>query len=101
MEITFLPPAKSELTDATSYYNMQSEGLGYEFAAEVKRTLERIVQYPDAWFKLSKRTRRCRTNRFPYAVIYQVRQDSLMIVAIMHLSRGPETWKSRLKQREL
>ena len=101
MEITFLPPAKSELTDATSYYNMQSEGLGYEFAAEAKRTLERIVQYPDAWFKLSKRTRRCRTNRFPYAVIYQVRQDSLIIVAIMHLSREPETWKSRLKQREL
>ena len=101
MEITFLPPAKSELTDATSYHNMQSEGLGYEFAAEAKRTLERIVQYPDAWFKLSKRTRRCRTNRFPYAVIYQVRQDSLIIVAIMHLSREPETWKSRLKKKEL
>ncbi len=101
MEIIFLPPAKTELTDATSYYNMQSEGLGYEFAAEVKRTLERIVQYPDAWFKLSKRTRRCRTNRFPYAVIYQVRQDILIIVAVMHLSREPETWKSRLKQKEL
>jgi hypothetical protein len=101
MEIIFLPPAKTEMIDATSYYNMQSEGLGYEFAAEVKRTLERIVQYPDAWFKLSKRTRRCRTNRFPYAVIYQVRQDSLIVVAIMHLSREPETWKSRLKQKEL
>jgi len=52
MEITFLPPAKDELTEAISYYNAQSEGLGYEFAAEVKRTLERIVQYPDAWSKL-------------------------------------------------
>jgi hypothetical protein len=65
MQIVFLPPAKSELTDAISFYNMQSERLGYEFAAEVKRMLERIVQYPDAWFKLSKRTRRCRTNRLP------------------------------------
>ena len=54
MKIEFLPPAIAELTDAISYYNVQSEGLGYEFAAEVKRTLERIAQYPDAWFKLSK-----------------------------------------------
>ena len=101
MKIEFLPPATAELTDAISYYNIQSEGLGYEFAAEVKRTLERIVQYPDAWFMLSKRTRRCRTNRFPYGVVYQVRQDTLLIVAVMHLSREPEVWKSRLKNKEL
>jgi plasmid stabilization system protein ParE len=101
MEIDFLPPAKSEFTEAISYYNAQSEGLGYEFAAELKRTLERIVQYPNAWSKLSIRTRRCRTNRFPYGVIYQVRKETLLIVAVMHLSRGPETWKSRLKKKEL
>src|SRR3989304_9480176 len=99
-EIKFLAPAEAELTDAISYYNMQSEGLGYEFAAEVKRTLERILPYPDAWFKLSKRTRRCRTNRFPHGVIYQVRKEILLIVAVMHLSREPETWKSRIKTEE-
>ena len=64
-EIKFLAPAEAEFLDAISYYNMQSEGLGYEFAAEVKKTIERIIQYPEAWAKLSKRTRRCRTNRFP------------------------------------
>jgi hypothetical protein len=48
MKVEFLPPASAELMDAISYYNMQSEGLGYEFAGEVKRMLERIVQYPDA-----------------------------------------------------
>ena len=36
MEIKFLAPAEAELVDAISYYNMQGEGLGYEFAAEVK-----------------------------------------------------------------
>ena len=101
MEIVFLPVAKAELMDAISYYNSQSEGLGYEFAAELKRTLERIVQYPDAWFKLSKRTHRCRANRFPYGIIYQVRKDILLIVAVMHLSREPETWKARLRNKEL
>ena len=37
MKIEFLPPARAELMDAVSYYNTQSEGLGYEFAAEGKR----------------------------------------------------------------
>ncbi|HHT9127017.1 MAG TPA: type II toxin-antitoxin system RelE/ParE family toxin [Candidatus Brocadiia bacterium] len=62
--------------------------------------MERIVQYPEAWFPLSKRTRRCRTNRFPYGVIYQVRGETILVVAIMHLSREPQTWKSRLKNEE-
>ena len=101
MKIEFLHPARLEFTDAVSYYNQQSEGLGYEFAAEVNRTLGRIAQYPEAWPKLSKRTRRCRTNRFPYGLIYQVREDNLLIVAVMHLSRNPESWKSRLGTNEL
>jgi hypothetical protein len=100
-EIKFLAPAKAEFLDAISYYNMQSEGLGYEFAAEVKKTIERIIQYPEAWAKLSKRTRRCRTNRFPYGVIYQIREEVLLIVAVMHMGREPHGWKSRLKNEEL
>ncbi len=79
MEIVFLPVARIELADAISYYNSQSEGLGYEFAAEVKRTLERIVQYPEAWFKLSKRTDRCRTNRFSYGIVYQIRRKCCLL----------------------
>jgi len=38
MEIAFLPPAKDELTEAISYYNSQSEGLGYEFARNKENT---------------------------------------------------------------
>jgi len=101
MEIVFLSSAGDELTEAIAYYNGQSEGLGYEFATEVKKTLARIIQYPNAWFKLSNRTHRCRTNRFPYGIIYQIREETLLIVAVMHLGREPETWKSRLQKKEL
>ena len=99
MKIVFLPPAKADLTEAISFYNTQSEGLGYDLAVEVKKTLERIIQYPKAWPMLSKRTRRCRTNRFPYGVIYQLRPNTLLVIAIMHLSRNPETLNSRLKKK--
>ena len=96
MVVKFLAPAQAELAEAVAYYNSQKPELGSQFAEEIRRTIERILQYPKAWTPLSKRTRRCRTNKFPYGVIYQVRGDVLLIVAVMHLHREPQTWKSRL-----
>ncbi len=96
MKVEFLSVAELEFAEAVEYYNQESEGLGFKFAAEVKRTLERIVQFPNAWAPLSKRTRRCRTNRFKYGVIYQIRPNKILIVAIMHLNRDPDSWKSRV-----
>ncbi|NNJ85057.1 MAG: type II toxin-antitoxin system RelE/ParE family toxin, partial [Gammaproteobacteria bacterium] len=70
---------------------------GYEFTDEIKQTLKRIVHFPDAWHPLSPRTRRCRAKRFPYAVVYQVRDDIILIVAIMHLRQHPDSWKRRIE----
>ncbi len=78
MAIEFLAPARAELAEAIAYYDLQEPGLGSRFAQEVRRTLERILQYPEAWSLISKRTRRCRTNKYPYALIYQVRGDVLL-----------------------
>jgi hypothetical protein len=96
MNVEFFDSAKAEFFEAIRYDNAESEGLGYEFAAEVNRTIDRITEYPHAWAPLSKRTRRCRTNRFPYGVTYQVRADTIPIVAVMHLRRDPDAWKNRL-----
>lgn len=96
MRVEFLVQAERELLDAVSYYNGESEGLGYEFAAEAERTLRRIVEYPEAWAALSLRTRRCRMNRFPFGLIYQIRDGFILIVAVMHLQRDPTSWRERL-----
>lgn len=97
MRIDFLRPVDVELIETIAYYNLQSEGLGYDFATEVKRAMERILQYPKAWTPLSMRTRRCRINRFPYGLIYQIRSDLILIVAVQNLHKHPDSWKSRLR----
>lgn len=42
MTVEFLRTAAAELEDAVAYYNGQSEGLGYQLAVEVQKTLHRI-----------------------------------------------------------
>ena len=101
MKVDFLQTADDEFVETIAYYNLQSEGLGLEFAAEVKRDMGRILQFPTAWTPLSKRTRRCRLNRFPYALLYQIRRDMILIVAVQNLHKHPDSWKSRLKREEV
>lgn len=96
MKVEILTAAESELSEAVLFLNKQRKGLGDEFAMEIKRTITRIIRFPNAWAKLSSRTRRCKTKRFPYAIIYQVRGELILIVAIMYLRRRPDLWKSRL-----
>ena len=99
--VEFLDIAKIELREAIAYDESESAELGREFTVEVKRTLERIIRFPEAWSMLSERTRRCRTKRFPYGIVYQVRKERILIVAIMHLRREPDGWRGRLRPDEL
>jgi len=97
MRYSFHPDAKRELFEAINYYEECKSGLGLEFAKEVYSTIQRIIRFPEAWSKLSKNTRRCLTNRFPYGVIYQRADDEIIIIAVMQLNKEPDYWKKRLK----
>jgi toxin ParE1/3/4 len=90
-----LSPAESELATAAEYYNRAVPGLGMEFLNEVERTIARILRHSQAWTKITKHHRRCRTRRFPYAIIYTIEGDTVIISAVMHGHRHPDYWKSR------
>jgi toxin ParE2 len=63
--------ALSELREATLYYEREEPGLGRKFLDEVDDTIDRIILFPRAWHPVSARTRRCRTHRFPFGLLYQ------------------------------
>jgi plasmid stabilization system protein ParE len=93
MKIRFASAAEAELAEAVAHYDGQMPGLGVAFLDEVEAALKRIAAFPEAWQKLSANTRRCRLHRFPYGLIYRVRHDSTLIVAVGHLHREPEYWR--------
>lgn len=95
MKVRVLSCAEREFVDAVDRYNAKRPGLGYEFAAEVRSAFERIGAFPDAWPLFSARSRRCILSRFPYGILYQIRTDRILVVAVMHLKRDPEIWRQR------
>lgn len=96
MRYFFHEYAEEEFEKAVEYYNDCSSGLGSEFTREVYSTIERIIQFPEAWTPMSRRVRRCLVHRFPFGVIYHVHPSSLYIIAVADLRRKPNYWIDRL-----
>ncbi len=97
MKHSFHPLARKELNEAIEYHNKCQDDLGIGFAKEVYKAIQIILQFPRAWSPLSKNTRRCITNRFPYGVIYQEKKDEIIIIAVMQLNNEPKYWHDRIK----
>jgi plasmid stabilization system protein ParE len=89
----FTSAALSELRETTLYYEQQEKGLGVKFLDEIDATVDRMLRFPRAWHPVSARSRRCRTHRFPFGLLYQVRPDEILITAVMDLRRDPKRWR--------
>ena len=95
MNYYFEPHALQELNDATEYYHNLHPALGDAFFQEVVRVISLILKLPEAWPLVTPSTRRCRTKRFPYGIVYRVQEGDIEIVAVMHLAREPQYWADR------
>jgi len=94
----FHKSASEELSNAVNYYEECEPGLGNDFLEEVYAAIKRILAYPEAWTKFSSRTRRCLVHRFPFSIIYLVKENEIIIIAIAHSHQKPNYWKQRLSE---
>ena len=98
MKVRLLAPGASELDEAVAWYAAQAPGLERRFIDEVWAARKRIAERPHAWRPLGDGVRRFRLGRFPYALIYVVEVDEVVVLAVAHLHRKPNYWRSRLSR---
>ncbi|MGK2924928.1 MAG: type II toxin-antitoxin system RelE/ParE family toxin [Lysobacterales bacterium] len=96
MKVRLLLPARRELRDAVSYYNLQGANLGTEFREEAWATIQRIKEFPLAWHPLGGSIRRCQMVRFPYGIIYEPAPTEIVVIAVACLHQQPEYWRDRV-----
>ena len=95
MQVVSHPEAELELEGAAQWYEQKQPGLGKDFIDQFELTLRRIVTEPQRWRTIRGENRKLNFHRFPYAIVYRVRGQTLYIIAVMHLHRLPFYWRNR------
>ena len=89
------PEAEEELEAAALWYEKRQPGLGDDFLDQFESTLRRIVAKPQRWHRIRGENRKLNFQRFPFAIVYTVREGTIYITAVMHLHRRPFYWSHR------
>jgi len=96
MKINILEIARTELDDATLFYELEEPGLGRRFKREVRRAIQRIRAYPQSGPIERGDVRKCLVHTFPYKILYSIQEQEILVLAIAHQHRKPDYWIDRL-----
>ena len=102
--VRFASEVPDELAEAVLWYEARRHGLGSEFLDEVQATLPFIGGRPRSFPRLQDvdatlEIRRALLARFPYALVFLVREDEVRVLAVAHAKRRPGYWLSRVRRK--
>ena len=100
LPVRLLDLAKREAHVAARWYERRQNGLGRRFLHVLHGTLLNIEQNPTHYPHLETvpdevPIRRAIAKKFPYLVIYELRPDEVLILAVAHAKRRPNYWMQR------
>jgi len=87
------PEAQININEAAVWYEQRETGLGQRFVDEIRQSLKSISMLPLRFPVIENGVRRLLLSRFPYAVYFLVESDRVVIIAVLHQHRAPETWR--------
>jgi plasmid stabilization system protein ParE len=100
MKLRQLRSARKEAHEAARWYEREKPGLGGEFLDALRDALKRIQDGPLHFPPLetldsARHLRWCLLDRFSYLIVFEVRTDEVLVLAVAHTSRQPNYWKFR------
>ena len=93
--LDYHPNAVSELIDAAQFYEDRQNGLGHRFLDAVEDALFAVQTNLFIGSADELGRRKYRVKKFPYLLIYKMREEGICILAVAHTSRKPRYWESR------
>ena len=94
-QLVVQPQSELDIQAAAVWYEGQRTGLGERFLAELDHVFRRIVDNPQQFPRLETTVHRALLRCVPYGVCFLAEEESIQVLAVLHLHRHPEMWKSR------
>jgi hypothetical protein len=83
------------MLEAFDWYESKQAGLGTEFLNEVDEYQNRISQNPQQ-YQIHKSQHIAVMHRFPFKIVYEIEGETIVVYAVYHDKRNPETITGRL-----
>jgi plasmid stabilization system protein ParE len=84
-----------DMLEAFDWYETKQAGLGTEFLNEVSEYQNRISQNPQQ-YQVHRNQHIAVMHRFPYKIVYEIERETIIVYAVYHDKRNPETITERL-----
>ena len=94
--VRFVSPALAEVADAANYYLARSQQAAHGFMDAVDRATDLIRWNPEIGHLTETGARRVTLSRYPYDLVYSLRDEEVVVNAVAHHRREPFYWVNRL-----
>ena len=100
MKISIQPSALADLRRGVRFYERHVQGLGNYFLDSLYSDIDSLQLYAGIHSIHFGRFHRLLSEKFPYAVYYQVRDETAYVRAVLDLRREPAWIKRKLQKLE-
>ena len=97
MKVIILDEAERDLCDGFMFYESQESGLGDYFLNTLFADIDSLRLYAGIHNKVFG-FHRLLSSRFPYAVYYSLRNETVSVIAVLDCRRNPFRTEKRLKK---
>ena len=95
--VRFLAEAEAEFLHEVAYYAERQPGGAVRFREAVEAAVARALAFPKAGPAYLVKTRRVFVRGYPFFVVYREEPDGIAVFALVHESRRPGYWASRVR----
>jgi plasmid stabilization system protein ParE len=90
VEVIYHPLVRQDVAQILQYYHAVSSQLADEFHDELRDLIDKAAENPFRFHLTDRDFRRANLPRFPYHVLYEVRDNFLRVMIVRHNKQHPE-----------